>query len=457
MQERLGRYLLLHPLAQGGMGELYISEHTGLSGFAKRVVVKRIKSELAREKRYVELFLNEARVGSFLNHPNIVHIFDVGHQDDQLWLVMEYVEGVDLKRLTRRTFLADQILRPETLASIFVQVLDALEEAHNGGPSVGEPIIHRDLSPENVLITPTGTVKVLDFGLAKWVPGQESVPSLEGKQIIGKTRYMPPEQLKGQNVDARSDLFSLGVVFYEALTNKLPFGNGDALDVITNILSGPPTPISEINPNVPSSLEKIISKALSTESENRYQTASQMREALLAFIEESGNTLPLRNIRQLLTRSTEQKKDNDDTKVIFDGTPTEVSLAVAKRCGKCGGDFCAHLYMGMLLDLCLGCEGLWLDFGEVQRLLGEIALSGKYQLSRATESGDLDKVVGSCPQCRIGLKPYAVPNHRVSFEVCPSCYGVWLDEDEISLFKNQDVVTWFRILLDSIVNLPAQH
>ena len=143
--------------------------------------------------------------------------------------------------------------------------------------------------------------------------------------------------------------------------------------------------------------------------------------------------------------------------ISFDGTPTEVSLAVAKRCGKCGGEFCAHLYMGTLLDLCLRCEGIWLDFGEVQRLLGEIVAFGKHQAPKISESVDLDRVVGSCPQCRIGLKPYAVPNHTVSFEVCPKCYGVWLDRDEISLFENQDVVTWFRILLDSIANLPAQY
>ena len=457
MQERLGRYLLLHPLAQGGMGELFISEHTGLSGFAKRVVLKRIKPTFAREKRYVELFLNEARVSSFLNHPNIVHIFDVGHQDDHLWLVMEYVEGVDLKRLTRRTFLAGQPLKAETLAFIFLQVLDALDEAHRGGPSSGEPIIHRDLSPENIIITPTGVVKVLDFGLAKWVPGQESVPLLEGKQIIGKPRYMPPEQLRGYNVDPRSDLFSLGVVMYEAFSNVLPFGSGTALETITSILSGPPTPLKTLIPDIPPKLEEIIHRALQPEPEHRYQSASQMRDALIAYIAQSSVQLPSEQIRQLLS-GHRKTKDSDTTKtVVFDGTPTEVSLAVAKRCGKCGGEFCAHLYMGMLLDQCLGCEGLWLDFGEVQRLLGEIVAFGKHQAAKATESGELDHVVGSCPQCRIGLKSYGVPNHNVSFEVCPSCYGVWLDRDEIKLFKNQDVVTWFRILLDSIVNLPAQH
>ncbi|MEE2904561.1 MAG: protein kinase [Myxococcota bacterium] len=457
MQKRLGRYLLLHPLAQGGMGELFISEHTGLSGFAKRVVLKRIKPELARQKRYVELFLNEARVGSFLNHPNIVHIFDVGHEDDQLWLVMEYVEGVDLKRLVRRTFLAKQPLLPEALATIFVQVLDALEEAHKGGPAMGEPIIHRDLSPENILITPTGTIKVLDFGLAKWVPGQESVPSLEGKQIIGKTRYMPPEQLHGQNVDARSDLFSLGVVFYEALTNALPFGTGTALETATNILSGPPPALTIFNPRVPPALEKIIEKSLQPKPDRRFQSAAEMRDALISYIENTGTAMPLGTIRKLLNPGANSKKTKNPESISFDGTPTEVSLAVAKRCGKCGGEFCAHLYMGTLLDLCLRCEGIWLDFGEVQRLLGEIRTFGKHQEPKLSESVDLDRVVGSCPQCRIGLKPYAVPNHNVSFEICPKCYGVWLDRDEIRLFRNQDVVTWFRILLDSIVNLPAQY
>src|SRR5688572_1085548 len=121
------------------MGEIFVAEHTGIAGFAKRVALKRIRPELARDKAYVQLFLNEARIGSFLNHPNIVHIFDVGHEDDALWLVMEYVDGVDLKRLFRRAARAHQPITPTLLAAIILEVLLALEEAHAGGPTRGAP------------------------------------------------------------------------------------------------------------------------------------------------------------------------------------------------------------------------------------------------------------------------------------------------------------------------------
>src|SRR6185295_11707163 len=148
------------------------------------------------------------------------------------WLVMEYVDGIDLKRLTRRATMAGQPLSLVVVAAIMVEVLTALEEAHAGGPMHGEPIIHRDMSPENILIARSGAVKVLDFGLAKWFPGSSSVPSLEGSMIFGKVRYMPPEQLRGHLIDVRADLFALGVVIYETLRGVLPFGSGNSNQVL---------------------------------------------------------------------------------------------------------------------------------------------------------------------------------------------------------------------------------
>ena len=451
MAERIGRYLLIHPLATGGMGQIYLAEHTGLSGFAKRVVLKRIKPQFAKEKKYVELFLNEARVGSFVNHPNIVHIFDVGHEADDLWLVMEHVDGVDMRRLTRRTFAAEHPLEPSTVAAVMIEVLNALEEAHQGGPHREEPIIHRDLSPENILVTQTGSVKVLDFGLAKWSPGQSSVSSLEGKQIIGKTRYMPPEQLKGEFVDARSDLFSLGIVLYEALTNTLPFGKGDAAQVLACIMSGPPAPPSELRPGLPTDLDKIIARAVMPSPAQRFQTATDMRSALVEFLQTQGKVQPLEELRELLSPDrTDVDPETLSTPFILDGTPTEVRLAIAKRCGKCGGDFSARLHTGLILDRCTSCGGIWLDSGEANRLLGEAIIQGSHQRVSWDNSAELDRVVGSCPQCRVGLKCYAVPKQNASFEVCHNCFGVWLDKHEIQLFESQDVITWFRTLLDSL-------
>jgi len=442
---------MLHPLATGGMGEIYLAEHTGLSGFAKRVVVKKIRPNYAKDKKYVELFLNEARVGSFLNHPNIVHIFDVGHKDDSLWLVMEHVDGVDLKRLTRRTFLADHALDPGTVAAIIVEVLNALEEAHSGGPKNEEPIIHRDLSPENILVTQTGAVKVLDFGLAKWAPGQASVSSLEGKQIIGKTRYMPPEQLRGSHVDVRSDLFSLGVVFYQALTNTLVFGKGNAPEVLATILSGPPTVPSDLRPGIPETLDAIVLKAISSDPELRYQNAAEMRDALVQFVKSQGLVFPLEPLREILNPDrTDMLPGTESTPFILDGTPTEIGLRIAKRCGKCGGDFSARLHRGLIVDRCSSCGGIWLDSGEANRILGQAINEGTHQKVAWESPAELDDVVGSCPTCRVGLKCYAVPGQTANFEICALCQGVWLDDHEIQLLQSQDVITWFRTLLDSI-------
>ena len=231
MIERLGRYQIIRPLASGGMGDIFLAEHTGLSGFAKRVVVKQIRPELVREPGYLELFLNEARVGSFLNHPNIVHIFDVGHEGDRLWLVMEYVDGVDLKRLLRRAHLAAQPIKPTVLAAVIVEVLSALEEAHAGGPLRKEPIIHRDISPENVMVSAEGSIKVIDFGVAKALGGFG--PQTRTGIIKGKLAYMAPEQV-AQKVVPATDVFGVGIVLHEMLTGRRLFGGSN--DFIANAI-----------------------------------------------------------------------------------------------------------------------------------------------------------------------------------------------------------------------------
>lgn len=452
--ERLGRYELLRPLATGGMGEILLAEHTGLSGFAKRVVVKRIRPALASNASYVELFLNEARVGSFLNHPNIVHIFDVGHERDNLWLVMEYVDGVDLKRLMRRSRLAGQIVQPTTLAAIIINVLLALSEAHAGGPTRGEPIIHRDMSPENILIARSGSIKVLDFGLAKWAPGKDAVSSLEGDLIFGKTRYMPPEQLKGELIDVRTDLFALGVVMYEALAGVLPFGAGSANSVLANIvaggLPGPTEDYEEPDPDI----DAIVFRALQPDANERYQTSGEMRAALVDYLRDHGPKLPLERLRCQLqpghalgygSRSSSEMADASAAYV-----PTEIGLAIAKRCGKCGGAFTAFFHEGLIVDQCTHCHGLWLDKGEIMRILGERSAHATQLDTGPNQKAPYDNVVGSCPVCKVGLRPFSVPGQPASFEICGNCIGVWFDEGEIELLRNDDVVTWFRTLLDSM-------
>ena len=453
MSERLGRYQLLRSLASGGMGEIYLAEHTGISGFAKRVALKRIRPELARDKSYVQLFLNEARLGSFLNHPNIVHIFDVGHANDELWLVMEYVDGVDLKRLQRRAHLAKSPLNPAQVAAVMVEVLSALEEAHRGGPLAKSPIIHRDLSPENVLIARSGAVKVLDFGLAKWLPDATAVPSMEGNMIFGKVRYMPPEQLRGHLIDPRADLYSLGVVMYEVLTGRLPFGRGSANQVLANILAGPPPSPTARHFDADEHLDAIIFRALSPNADDRYASASEMRSELVRYVENRAPVLPLESLRSRLQRNKGKKARSIDPETFEDGgerTPTEMALAVAERCGKCGGPFSALFLDGLIVDRCTSCHGIWLDQAELERIIGQASEAPTQMPGEVFERAPLDKLVGSCPTDRVGLHAYKVPDQPAHIEVCPLCAGVWLDDGEMRLLSEPDVAQWLRGLFDQL-------
>lgn len=451
-RDRLGRYHVVRPLAAGGMGEIFLAEHTGLSGFAKRVALKVISPEFSANPAYVELFLNEARVGSFLNHPNIVHIFDVGHEDGELWLVMELVEGIDSKRLLRRARLSEHALSPALILAIMVEVLSALEEAHAGGPFRGEPIIHRDLSPENILVAKSGGVKVLDFGLAKWAPGRASVPSMEGSQIFGKVRYMPPEQLKGKLIDVRADLFALGVVMYEAIAGTLPFGTGSANDILRRIMRGPPPRVSTALNQPDPKLDALVQKAIEPTAEDRFQTASAMREALLEYIRASDLKLPAELLRDLLRPGNIPTSGPSD--LPHDAAAFTVPLSVVERCGKCGGAFHAFFVDGLIADHCDSCNGIWLDYGEMRRILGRRA--GHSGEREPETRAPLDRLIGSCPSCRVSLKSYDVPGRLAAIEVCPLCFGVWFDKGELAFLEDDDVLTWLRTLLDSVRLLASK-
>jgi serine/threonine protein kinase/Zn-finger nucleic acid-binding protein len=456
--DRLGRYLLIRSLAAGGMGEIYLAEHTGIAGFAKRVALKRIRAELARDAAYVQLFLNEARLGSFLNHPNIVHIFDVGHAEDELWMVMEYVDGVDLKRLQRRASLSGHPLEPVTIASIMIEVLSALEEAHRGGPLCRAPIIHRDMSPENVLVARSGAVKVLDFGLAKWVPESSSVPSMEGNMIFGKVRYMPPEQLKGQLIDVRADLFSLGVVMYETLHGDLPFGRGTANQVLARIMAGrPPSPTLR-RFGGDAEMDRIIMKATHPSADARYQSAIEMRAALVEYVEKrSDRRLPMEKLRAMLQpgatlADSDSRRFGNDTGDLpgEERAPTEIALSVVERCGKCGGEFSALFLDGLIVDRCASCRGVWLDYGELDRIIGHATEQETMLPGQQFQPAPLDRLVGSCPTCRIGLMAYAVPGVPASLEICPRCLGVWFDAGELRLLSEGGVVSWLHRLIEAL-------
>ncbi|HEU4724356.1 MAG TPA: serine/threonine-protein kinase, partial [Candidatus Eisenbacteria bacterium] len=271
---RLGPYEILSLLGAGGMGEVYRARDTRLG---RDVAVKTIPRALAADPRHAQRFELEARAAGSLNHPNVVSIFDVGSHEGTQFVVMELAEG-----RTLREHLTDGPLPIGRALEIAMQCAEALDAAHAKG------IVHRDLKPANLMIGPGGRVKVLDFGLAK-VVGRESpgAPRAAGAAwstasgtIAGTVPYMAPEQLRGEPVDTRADLFALGVVLYEMATGRLPFTGATPADIASAILRDTPLSARALRADLPMEVDQVIERALEKSPADRFETASEMRRAL---------------------------------------------------------------------------------------------------------------------------------------------------------------------------------
>ena len=270
MLSTLAHYEILEKLGQGGMGVVYRARDTRLE---REVALKVLPAETSASPDSRRRFLEEARAASTLNHPNVVTIYDVRTDGDVDSIAMEYVRGETLDRLLKK-----QPLARKDLIHYAIQIADALSAAHAAG------IIHRDLKPANVMITPQGVVKLLDFGLAKRQESSAYEPSaatatIEG-MLVGTAAYMSPEQAKGKELDARTDLFSFGAVLYEMATGTLPFRGDTSALIFQSILMAAPVAPIRLNPDLPPELERIINKALEKDLEMRYQHAGDMRADL---------------------------------------------------------------------------------------------------------------------------------------------------------------------------------
>ncbi len=275
---RFGEYELLARLGQGGMAEVYLARAQMAEGLYKIVALKRIHPALSENPQFARMFVEEAKIASELNHPNIVQVFHFGKLERTYYLVMEYVEGLDLGRLVRR--FAKRM--PPGLAAFVVQnVAAGLDYAHRKRDMYGRPleIVHRDISPQNILISFDGAVKIADFGIAR-ARGQDE----EEGVVKGKFAYMSPEQALGQPVDARSDIYSVGVVLYELLAGKAPFGHLKGKEALEAVRRSEIPPLRERAPGVPETLERIVMRCVARDPAQRYQSARELRDALARYV-----------------------------------------------------------------------------------------------------------------------------------------------------------------------------
>jgi serine/threonine protein kinase len=283
---RLGRYELVARLAVGGMAEVYLARHGELTGFKTLVVVKKVLPHLAENPEFISMFLDEARIASLLDHPNVVRIVEVGRAENDYFLAMELVQGKPLSSLIRRANDRHQPLDPKLAALIIAHTAAGLHHAHGVSDAEGHPLglVHRDVSPKNILVSFEGGVKVIDFGIARAM-GRISQTNTGGMK--GTLGYMAPEQAKSDPIDRRADVFSCGVVLWEALCGKRLFRKDNDLATMRALMYDP-IPRPSTVAKVPAMLEQITMKALNRDPEQRFQTGLEMALALERFIGQSG-------------------------------------------------------------------------------------------------------------------------------------------------------------------------
>ena len=282
----LGKYQIVRKLADGGMAEIYLARIGGTAGFEKLVVIKRILPSVAEDRAQLHMFLDEARLAATLRHANIAEVIDIGSEGDTYFFAMEYVYGQDARTLRNESL---ETQRPIPLAialAIVCGTASALAYAHDKrGPEGPLGLVHRDVSPSNILVSYDGAVKLVDFGIARAT--SRTTRTLTGI-LKGKVPYMSPEQCRGKVLDRRSDLFSLGIVLYELTTGKRPFDGRSEYDTLERIALGDAAPPSSFDPTYPRALETIVMTALQRDLTTRYQTADAMLADLETLISAQG-------------------------------------------------------------------------------------------------------------------------------------------------------------------------
>ena len=287
------RYQIIKSIGEGGMANVYLAYDTILD---RNVAVKILRGDLSNDEKFVRRFQREALSASSLAHQNIVEVYDVGEDNGEYYIVMEYIEGKHLKNLIKKR---GKLTLSEAV-DIMLQITDGMSIAHDSY------IIHRDIKPQNIMILENGLVKITDFGIAM---AMNATQLTQTNSVMGSVHYLPPEQASGQGSTLQSDIYSMGIVMYELISGELPFRGDNAVEIALKQLKEPIPDIRELVPNVPSSIVNIIKKATAKNPKNRYSDARSMHEDLLTCLDDSRSLEPIINFKY-------SENDNDDTKIM---------------------------------------------------------------------------------------------------------------------------------------------
>jgi len=310
MTTPLGKYKLVKLIAAGGMAEVYLARQAGAAGFEKQVCLKRILPHLAKDKQFVDMFLNEARLASQLDHPNIVSIFDLGEANGNYFIAMEFIDGPNLRGVAKRAAELNEFLPLAEVLKIVAQAAAGLQYAHDLADRDGKPLglVHRDISPDNILVHRNGTAKVVDFGIAK-AAGSTAGATRTGT-LKGKVAYMPPEQLRGEPLDRRTDVFALGVVLYELIGGKRPWSADNEVALIGQMMTTDAVPLGELRPDAPEELVAIVHKALAKDRAARYQSCNELLVDLEALIVQMGQSITQSRLADFVRAYTPPKSED---------------------------------------------------------------------------------------------------------------------------------------------------
>jgi len=337
LPRHFGKYMLMRKLASGGMAELFLALHRSVAGFEKLVVIKRILPQMNQDRQFIDMLLHEARIAATLSHPNVVQTFDVGQVDGTYFIAMEHIHGEDIRTIVRQMKKKAVTEFPlEHALAIVIGLASGLSYAHEKRDLDGKllDIVHRDISPQNIVVTFSGDVKVVDFGVAKSL---HATDESKGGQLKGKVPYMSPEQAAGEDIDHRSDIFAVGVILFELTTGKRLFKGGTEYDTLKLICDTEYPLPSDVAPNYPAPLERIVMKALAKRRDARYQSAREIQADLEAFVRQerlpvSAVTMSAWMQRLFAEKLTQQKADLQDIKQLADeiaakGPPPEYAPA----------------------------------------------------------------------------------------------------------------------------------